>query len=71
MQFFDHIEEALDRAGFFTAPDKRPHVINNLRTMLTRGQFSEQEIRTLHGIISAIDRKHERPKDNRQGQQES
>ncbi len=65
LQLFAHIEEALDRAGFFTAPDKRPHVINNLRTMLTRGQFSAQEIRTLHGIISAIDRKHERPKANR------
>jgi tRNA/rRNA methyltransferase len=61
VRLFEHFEDALDRAGFFTAPDKRPHVINNLRTMLTRGQFSSQEIRTLHGIISSIDRQHERP----------
>jgi tRNA/rRNA methyltransferase len=65
VRLFSHLEEALDRAGFFTAPDKRPHVVNNLRTMLTRGNFSSQEIRTLHGIISAIDRKHERPNPNR------
>ena len=65
VQLFGHIEEALDRAGFFTAPDKRPHVVNNLRTMLTRGKFSSQEVRTLHGIIAAIDRRHERPNPNR------
>jgi tRNA/rRNA methyltransferase len=64
-QLFAHIEEALDRAGFFTAPDKRPHVVNNLRTMLTRGNFSSQEVRTLHGVIAAIDRRHERPNPNR------
>jgi tRNA/rRNA methyltransferase len=63
---FEHLEEALDRAGFFTAPDKRPTVINNLRTMLERGKFSSQEIRTLRGVISSIDRKHERPNPNRQ-----
>jgi tRNA/rRNA methyltransferase len=66
LRFFAHIEEALDRAGFFTVQDKRPTVIDNLRTMLTRGNFSSQEIRTFHGIISAIDRKHERPNPQRE-----
>lgn len=68
IRLFEHIEEALDRSGFFTAPDKRPHVVDNLRTMLTRGQFSSQEVRTLHGIIAAIDRRHERPNPNREKQ---
>ncbi|HEY4199900.1 MAG TPA: RNA methyltransferase [Devosiaceae bacterium] len=63
---FGHLEEALDRAGFFTAPDKRPTVINNLRAMLSRGNFSSQEIRTLRGVVSSIDRRHERPNPNRQ-----
>lgn len=62
---FEQLEEALDRAGFFTAPDKRPTVVNNLRTMLSRGTLSAQEVRTLRGVISSLDRKHERPKDNR------
>ncbi|MEO6395165.1 MAG: RNA methyltransferase [Devosia sp.] len=62
---FEHLEEALDGAGFFTAPDKRPTVINNIRAMLSRGTLSAQEVRTLRGIISSIDRKHQRPKTNR------
>lgn len=62
---FEHLEEALDRAGFFTAPDKRPTVVNNLRTMLGRADFSAQEVRTIRGVISALDRKHERPNPNR------
>lgn len=62
---FEHLEEALDRAGFFTAPDKKPTVINNIRAMLGRGTLSAQEVRTFRGIISSIDRKHERPKPNR------
>lgn len=63
---FEHLEEALDRAGFFTAPDKRPTVVNNLRAMLSRGTLSSQEVRTLRGVISSIDRKHERPDPRRE-----
>jgi tRNA/rRNA methyltransferase len=63
--FFDQLENALDRSGFFTAPDKRPTVINNIRAMFSRGPLSAQEVRTLRGIISSLDRKHERPKPNR------
>jgi len=63
---FGHLETTLDGSGFFTAPDKRPTVINNLRTMLERGKFTSQEIRTLRGVISSIDRRHERPNPNRQ-----
>ena len=62
---FEHLEDALDRAGFFTAPDKRPTIVNNLRAMLGRGTLSAQEVRTLRGVISSLDRKHERPKPNR------
>lgn len=62
---FLQLEDALDRSGFFTAPNKRPTVINNIRAMLSRGTLSAQEVRTLRGIISSLDRKHERPKPNR------
>lgn len=63
---FAHLEGVLDQSGFFTSPEKRPTVIDNLRTALTRGNFSSQEIRTLRGVISSIDRRHERPNPNRQ-----
>jgi len=57
---FEHLETTLDKTGFFTTPDKRPAMVNNLRTMLSRGQFTSQEVRTFRGIISSIDRAHER-----------
>ena len=41
-------------------------MVDNLRTALTRGSFSSQEIRTLRGVISSIDRRHQRPNPNRQ-----
>ncbi|WDR05449.1 RNA methyltransferase [Devosia rhodophyticola] len=63
---FGHLEDALERSGFFTSPEKRPTVVNNLRTLLTRGQFSSQEVRTLRGVISSLDRKHQRPNPNRE-----
>src|SRR5690606_3096970 len=62
---FEHLEGVLDRTGFFTTPDKRPSMVNNLRTALTRGRFTSQEVRTLRGVISSIDRRHERPNPNR------
>ena len=67
LKLFEHLETSLDEAGFFTAPDKRPTVVLNLRAMLSRGTLSAQEVRTLHGVISSIERKHERPKTNRLG----
>ncbi|UJW86589.1 RNA methyltransferase [Devosia sp. SL43] len=63
---FEHLEGVLDGSGFFTSAEKRPTVVDNLRTALTRGNFSSQEIRTLRGVISSIDRRHERPNPNRQ-----
>jgi tRNA/rRNA methyltransferase len=51
---FEHIERELDAAGFFTAPEKRPSVIQNLRSMLVRMGATEQEIRTLRGIVKAL-----------------
>ena len=65
LKLFEHLEQSLEDAGFFTAPDKRPTIVNNIRAMLSRGTFSGQEVRTLHGVISSIERRHERPKKNR------
>jgi tRNA/rRNA methyltransferase len=52
--FFVHLERELDESGFFTAPDKRPNVTQNLRSMFVRMGATEQEIRTLRGIIKAL-----------------
>lgn len=54
MGFFEHIEGALDRLGFFNPVEKRPAVVQNLRTMFTRMTATEQEIRTLRGIVATL-----------------
>ncbi len=57
--FFEHIEGELDTAGFFKTDDKRPHMIRNLRNLFARAQPSEQEVRSLRGIVSSLTRVHE------------
>lgn len=52
--FFAHLERELDASGFFSSPEKRPSVIQNLRSMFVRMGATEQEIRTLRGIVKAL-----------------
>jgi tRNA/rRNA methyltransferase len=54
LRFFDHFEEALDLSGFLRHPDKRPGMTRNLRNLFQRAQCTEQELRTLHGVITAF-----------------
>jgi tRNA/rRNA methyltransferase len=52
--FFEHIERELEAAGFFPTPEKRPSMVHNMRTMFTRMGATQQEIRTLRGIVKAL-----------------
>jgi len=52
--FFEHLEGALDATGFFSSPEKRPSMVRNMRTMFTRMGATQQEIRTLRGIVKAL-----------------
>jgi tRNA/rRNA methyltransferase len=52
--FFDHLESELDRLGFFNPREKRPSVVQNLRTMFTRMGLTRQEVRTLRGIVATL-----------------
>src|SRR5436190_8823565 len=54
LRFFDHFEEALVLSGFLRHADKRPSMTRNLRTLFQRAQCTEQELRTLHGLITAF-----------------
>lgn len=65
MGLFEHLEGVLDTTGFFTTPDKRPSMVDNLRVALTRARLTAQEVRTFRGVVSSIDRKHQRPKPDR------
>lgn len=52
--FYEHLEEELERGGFFEVPEKRPTVVRNVRNVFARSQLTRQEVRTLHGIITAL-----------------
>jgi tRNA/rRNA methyltransferase len=54
LRFFGHFEEELDRSGFLRTRDKRPGMIRNLRNFFQRAQPTAQELRTLHGVITAF-----------------
>lgn len=51
---YGHLEAELERLGFFNAPHKRPTVVRNIRTMLGRMEATEQEVRTLRGIVATL-----------------
>ncbi len=54
MGLFEHFERELDAAGFFHPPDKRPSMVQNLRSALAKARMSEQEVRTFRGVVTAL-----------------
>ncbi|MGO9173541.1 MAG: RNA methyltransferase [Rhodomicrobium sp.] len=53
---FEHLERELDHCGFLFPPEKRETMVNNIRTMFARMAPTEQEVRTLRGIIANLRR---------------
>lgn len=53
---YEHLERDLDEAGFFHPPAKKPSMVNNLRVIFARANLSEQEVRTLRGVVTALSR---------------
>lgn len=51
-----HLVAELDAAGFLDNLPKRPGMVRNLRHFLQRGEATEQEIRTFHGIVTELSR---------------
>ena len=52
--FFDHLEEALEQLGYFNPPEKRPTTVQSIRSMFVRMHATEQEVRTLRGIVAGL-----------------
>jgi tRNA/rRNA methyltransferase len=52
--FFSDLERELDRVEFFRPEEKRGTMGVNLRNIFQRMQPSQQDVRTLHGVITAI-----------------
>jgi tRNA/rRNA methyltransferase len=53
---FNHLENALDDSGFFHVREKRPIMVRNLRNLIQRADPTEQEVRTLRGVISSLNK---------------
>jgi tRNA/rRNA methyltransferase len=54
LAFFATVERELEKVEFFRPPDKRETMQINLRNIFTRMQPTQQDIQTLHGVITAI-----------------
>lgn len=61
VRLFEHLEDALDAAGFFRPPEKKPHMVQSIRAMLQRAGLSDQEVRTLRGVVAALEQRPTRP----------
>ena len=64
IRLFEHLEEELEKGGFLFPPGNRPGMVRNLRGILHRAHLTDQEVRTLRGVIVALTKgKHRRPRD--------
>lgn len=63
--FFDHLERELDAAGFFKTDDKKPGMLRNIRNLYSRAALTEQEVRSLRGMVASLTRAHERRRDGK------
>ncbi len=52
--FLGHLVRELDAAGFLDNLPKRPGMVRNLRHLFERGEVTEQELRTLHGVVTEL-----------------
>jgi len=53
-RFLTRLENELEKTRFFRAAEIKPITARNIRSIFTRADITDQEIRTLHGIVSAL-----------------
>jgi tRNA/rRNA methyltransferase len=51
-----HLERLLEETGYFFPPDRAPTSKRTLRGLLTKPGWNSQEVRTLRGVLSTIER---------------
>jgi len=51
LSFFDYLEAELERADFFRPLSKQPVMRRNLRNLFHRMQLTEQDVRSLRGMV--------------------
>ena len=51
---FEHLETELTDCGFLGVAAKKPGMIRNLRNLFQRARMTEQEVRTMRGVIAGL-----------------
>lgn len=54
--FFEQLESELDASGFLYPREKRPAMVRNIRNLFHRVGATEQDVRTLRGIVASLTR---------------
>jgi len=52
--FFEQLESELDASGFLYPQEKRPAMVRNIRNIFHRIGATEQDVRTLRGIVASL-----------------
>jgi TrmH family RNA methyltransferase len=52
--FLAHLIDQLDACGFLRNQPKRPGMVRNIRHLFERGEVTQQELRTLHGVVTEL-----------------
>lgn len=55
--FLNRLEHKLDDADFWNVPEKKQKMWMNLQNIFTRANLTEQEVRTLQGVIRDLNKK--------------
>ncbi len=55
LRLMAHLEGALDDVHYFRPPEKKPVMTRNLLNILQKARLSEQETRTLRGVVAALE----------------
>ena len=53
-QLFEHLEGELLKSGFLYSPSKETPMIRHMRALLNRAKLTDQEVRTIRGMIVAL-----------------
>jgi tRNA/rRNA methyltransferase len=54
------LEDELTKGGFFRSPKQKPTILRNIRNFFFRSAPTQQDVRTLHGIVSCLTGKRRR-----------
>jgi len=58
--FLIQLEKELAEGDFFRSPDQKPTLLRNIRNFFFRAAPTQQDVRTLHGIVVALSGKRRR-----------